>query len=77
MPPLERPNGYPHLAVLIHSPRGRFRDEPSFTDIVIPNPNFTDYIDRIQLFSRFNKVVDDNPRLFRPRRHRADGALGA
>ena len=47
------------LAILIHGPRGRHRDQPAFVDIVVPDLRFSKYMCRIDLFSKFPQIASD------------------
>ena len=47
------------LAILIHGPRGRHRDQPAFVDIVVPDLNFSKYMCRIELFLKFPEIASD------------------
>jgi hypothetical protein len=56
-PPI--PEDAQFLALLIHGPRGRHRDQPAFVDIVVPDLRFTKYMCRIELFARFPQIASD------------------
>jgi hypothetical protein len=45
------------LAILIHGPRGRRRDQPAFVDIVVPDLRFQRYMCRLDLFSMFPEIA--------------------
>jgi hypothetical protein len=46
------------LAILLHGPRGRHRDQPGFVDIVVPDRRFRDYMCRVELLSRFPQIAN-------------------
>jgi hypothetical protein len=62
-----------HLAILVHAPYGRHKDEVSFVDIVIPSQNFKDYEQRLDLFALFPKEGEEYRALFRKRREKGFG----
>jgi|SRR5579872_1191594 len=47
------------LAILIHGPRGRHRDQPGFVDIVVPDLHFRKYMCRLELFTKFPQIASD------------------
>jgi hypothetical protein len=61
-----------HLAVLVHAPKGRSRDQAGFIDIVIPNRPFTQYMKRLELFSMFPAEIAEHQELFKRRKRRID-----
>jgi hypothetical protein len=65
-----------HLAVLIHAPAGKRKDQAGFIDIVIPNRRFTEYLQRVELFGMFPNEAEQYRNLFkRKRKHgEAEGA---
>jgi hypothetical protein len=66
------PEGWRHLAVLVHSPMGRHRDEAGFVDIVVPNRTFSEYLVRFDLFKLFPAETEQYRKLFRRRRARSE-----
>ena len=82
----ERPDiaeGGRFLAMLIHGPRRKRKDQPGFVDLVIPNRRLNGYICRVQLFQEFPKIAEEmvtrpatvkvqRPRLRKNRREATD-----
>ncbi len=70
------PTRLEHLAVLIHAPAGRHKDQAAFVDIVIPNRKFTEYLQRVELFGVFPNEAEQYRSLFkRKKKHgEAEGA---
>jgi hypothetical protein len=52
------PDNANFLAILLHGPRGRHRDQPGFVDIVVPDLHFRKYMCRLRLFSMFPQVAE-------------------
>jgi hypothetical protein len=46
------------LAILLHGPRGKHRDQPGFVDIVVPDLRFRKYMCRLRLFSIFPQIAE-------------------
>jgi hypothetical protein len=61
-----------HLAVLVHAPAGRHRDQAAFVDIVIPNRAFSRYLQRIELFDLFPVEAEQYRSLFRRKKKRGE-----
>ncbi len=62
-----------HLAVLVHAPVRKQKDEVEFVDIVIPDQKFREYNQRIQLFEMFPQEADKYKERFKRRRSRDEG----
>jgi hypothetical protein len=66
-------NKIEHLAVLVHAPVRRQKDEVDFVDIVIPDQRFREYNQRIELFEMFPNEADKYKERFKRRRSRDEG----
>lgn len=51
------PDDAKFLAILVHGPRHKHRDQPAFVDIVVPDLRFQKYMCRIELFSKFPEIA--------------------
>ena len=69
----DQPLKIEHLAVLVHAPVRKRKEELNFVDIVIPDRKFRDYNHRIQLFEMFPKEAESYRALFKRRRSRGEG----
>jgi hypothetical protein len=59
-----------HLAILVHAPNGRHKDEAGFVDIVIPDSRVSKYIQRLELFKLFPAETAEYKKLFTRRKRR-------
>ncbi|MGO9242988.1 MAG: hypothetical protein ACLPXM_01645 [Terriglobales bacterium] len=66
------PPNWKYLAILVHSPLGRHRNEAAFVDIVVPDLKFTQYMTRLDLFKEFPAEAEGYRSLFKRRRFGAE-----
>jgi hypothetical protein len=62
-----------HLAVLVHSPAGRHKNQAAFVDVVIPDRNLRRYNERIPLFEMFPKEAEEYRAMFKQKKRRGEG----